>query len=263
MSGLHVRERFRPDPTLSRAEMEALQHEIADEAVFSDDVGFDPDAVTVGEHTPDAPLVAGVDQAFLSDQVVSAIVLTRGSEIEARIHTTTTAEFPYVPGLLSFREGRPILDAFSELPIEPDVVVFDGSGRIHFRQAGLATHIGVALDLPAIGVAKSLLCGRPVASTEALAAGERVEIVADEDVSAPEGTTIGHALQTRQYPNSHRINPVYVSPGHRVSVDTATAIVDRCRGGYKLPEPTRLADAYADEAKAALKSGAKSKTEGT
>lgn len=241
---------------MDRAEMEALQHEITDEAIFEDAIDIPLDAITVDHptldtlDTPDPALVAGVDQAFLDDWIVSAIVVTRGSEVVERTYTVTPMEFPYIPGLLSFREGGPILDAFETLAAEPDVVVFDGSGRIHFRQAGLAVHIGVTLDLPAIGVAKNLLCGRPVEPTDTLDAGERVEIVANEDVNASDGTVIGHALQTRQFPNSHRINPVYVSPGHRLSAETATDIIDRCRGEYKLPEPTRLADAYADEVKA-------------
>lgn len=249
---MNMRDRFRPDPSMDRAEMEALQREIADETVFRDAIDFDPTAVTVDSPNPDTPLVAGVDQAFLDDRIVSLIVLMRGSEIKERTYAVTPMEFPYIPGLLSFREGGPILDAFETLETEPDVIVFDGSGRIHFRQAGLAAHIGVALDRPAIGVAKNLLCGQPVAPTDALDAGERVEIVADGEVNTDDGTVIGYALQTRQFPNSHRINPVYVSPGHRLSATTATDIIDQCRGEYKLPEPTRLADAYADEAKATI-----------
>lgn len=236
---------------MDQAEMEALQREITDEAVFRDAIDFDPANITVDAPNSDTPLVAGVDQAFLDDRIVSAIVLMRGSEVRERTYAVTPMEFPYIPGLLSFREGGPILDAFETLETAPDVIVFDGSGRIHFRQAGLAAHIGCALDRPAIGVAKNLLCGQPVAPTDALDAGERVEIVADEDVNADDGTVIGYALQTRQFP-SHRINPVYVSPGHRLSATTATDIIDRCRGEYKLPEPTRLADAYADEAKATV-----------
>lgn len=243
-------DRFIPDPSMDRAEMEALQNDIADEAVFEDTIDFDPSAITVDLPTSDTPLVGGVDQAFLDERVVSAIVVTRGSGVVERTYAVTPMEFPYIPGLLSFREGGPILDAFETLESEPDVVVFDGSGRIHFRQAGLATHIGVTLDLPAVGVAKNLLCGQPVEPTDTLDAGERVEIIADGDVDTADGAVIGHALQTRQFPNSHRINPVYVSPGHRLSAETATDIIDRCRGEYKLPEPTRLADAYADEVKA-------------
>ncbi|MFB6207288.1 MAG: endonuclease V [Haloglomus sp.] len=241
--------RFDPDPTLSRVEMEALQREIADAAVFADDLPFVPERA--GEAGPDAPLVAGVDQAFLSDsdpeQAVSAIVLWRGGEVVERVHAVVECEFPYVPGLLSFREAGSILAAFRELDREADLALFDGSGRIHFRQAGLATHVGAALDLPSVGVAKSLLCGTPRESVDDLSEGARVPIEADDDVDAPAGTVIGYAYQSRQYPDSTRINPLYVSPGHRVSAETAVDVVERCGGEYKLPEPTRLADAYADE----------------
>lgn len=246
-----VPERFRPDPTLDREAMVERQRAVARAAVFEDDLGFDPAAVTTDDPAPDAPLVAGIDQAFLGDTVLSAVVLLRGGEVLERVGSVSEAAFPYVPGLLSFREGEPALAALDELEREPDLLVFDGSGRIHYRQAGLATHLGVALDCPSLGVIKNLLCGTPTGPTDALAGGARVpiEVEADGDVEAPPGTVIGHALQTRQYPNSTRINPVYVSPGHRLSADTACDIVDRYRGGYKLPEPTRLADAYAEELK--------------
>ena len=243
--------RFDPDPSLSPAEMEALQRDIASEAVFADRLPFDP--ARVGESDPGAPVVAGVDQAFLTDRepeaAVSAIVCWRGGEIVERTFAVTPLSFPYVPGLLSFREGGPIFAAFRELDCEPDLALFDGSGRIHFRQAGLATHVGCALDLPSAGVAKSLLCGTPREPVDALPAGARVpiEVAADDDVDAPVGTVIGYALQSRQYPNSTRINPLYVSPGHRVGAETAVDLVAQCGGEYKLPEPTRLADAYADE----------------
>jgi len=257
-----ARPEFRPDPEADRAAMEATQDEIAASARFADAIGFDPAAVaiagaddddgTTAQRTlagSDQPSIAGVDQAFLDDRVMSAVVVLRGSEVVERTYTVSPQRFPYIPGLLSFREGGPILDAFEALETVPDLVVFDGSGRIHYRQAGLATHMGVALDLPAIGVAKNLLCGRPVAPTDELAAGERVAIEAGGDTTAPDGTVVGHALQTRQF-DSYRINPVYVSPGHRLSADTATDVIDRCRGGYRLPEPTRLADGYADEIRA-------------
>ncbi|ELZ08259.1 endonuclease V [Halovivax asiaticus JCM 14624] len=286
---------FAPDPSLSRAEMESLQREIARSAVFTDDLGFDPallddpiarataEAASDTDETADpedradgtVPLVAGVDQSFLLDQdrALSAIVVLRpaGSEWEVveRVHAVTPLEIPYIPGLLSFREGGAILAAVEELTADPDLYLFDGSGRIHFRQAGIATHIGVMLDAPSIGVAKKLLCGDPVASTEGLAAGERVAIRANADVEGPndiagEGSsseghdaadpdwpTIGSAVQSKQYdsPNRH-VNPLYVSPGHRMSAATAADVVLAFAAGYKLPEPTRLADAYADEVKA-------------
>jgi deoxyribonuclease V len=250
-------DRFDPDPTLSRSEMEALQRDIADAAVFADDLPVDP--ARVGDRDPDAPVVAGVDQAFLTDrepeQAVSAIVLWRSGEVVERTHAVADCTFPYVPGLLSFREAGPILEAFETLDGQPDLALFDGSGRIHFRQAGLATHVGAALDLPSVGVAKSLLCGTPHEPVDALPAGARVPIEADDDVDAPDGTIIGYAYQSRQYPDSKRINPLYVSPGHRMSAETAVGVVERCGGDYKLPQPTRLADAYADEVKRALTEG--------
>ena len=267
-----VRPEFAPDPALSRAEMEDLQRELAAVATFEDDLDFDPDAVRAkpadrGQATlggsanegggEDAPVVAGVDQAFLGDTAVSAVVAMRDGEVIERVWAVEETEIPYIPGLLSFREGGAILAAFEELAVEPDLAVVDGSGRIHFRQAGIAAHIGVMLDLPAVGVAKSLLCGRlrepyPDHAPE----GTRVAVEADGRVDAPDGTVIGHAFQSRQYESGKTsINPLYVSPGHRVSAETATDLVERTCAGYKLPEPTRLADAYADEAKAEVTNG--------
>ncbi|MFC4449326.1 endonuclease V [Halorussus aquaticus] len=268
-----VHPEFVPDPTLSREEMERLQRDIADVAGFEDDFAFDPAAVradptddgqtALGAATDDAepPVVVGVDQAFVDAfsedaLAVSAIVATRGSEVIEEVHAVEPTEIPYVPGLLSFREGGAILSAFEKLTVDPDLAVFDGSGRIHFRQAGIATHVGVTLDVPAVGVAKNLLCGRPRESLdEYLPQGARVAIEADDSVTAPSGTVIGYAYQSRQYdnPETRHVNPLYVSPGHRVSAETTTDLVERLCAGYKLPEPTRLADNYADEVKAEVR----------
>ncbi len=263
-----ARPEFVPDPSLSRDGMETLQADIAGAAVFTDDVAFDPGSVSV-EESGDShergtdptqarldgrerqPLVAGVDQAFRDDEAVSGVVVVRGGEVVERAHAVESAEIPYVPGLLSFREGGAILSALSELDSDPDLLLIDGSGRVHFREAGLATHVGVTVDVPAVGVAKSLLCGQPRESlADPLPEGRRVAIEADENVTAPAGTTIGYAVQTRQFDSGNRhVNPVYVSPGHRVSADTAADLVLQCGAGYKLPEPTRLADSYADDCK--------------
>ncbi|WP_255148671.1 endonuclease V [Halorarius halobius] len=249
-----MRERFRPDPSLSRDEMESLQREVAREALFADELDATPAEVGRGD-----ALVAGVDQAFLTsddpERAVSAVVVLRGDEVVERVHAVTDLSIPYVPGLLSFREGGPILAALDELDADPDVLLFDGSGRIHFRQAGLATHVGVIRDTPAVGVAKSLLCGEPRSSVDTLSQGARVAIETDDSMDAPDGEVVGYAYQSRQYPNSRRVNPLYVSPGHRVSADTAVEFVAACGGDYKLPEPTRLADAYADEVKRELTDG--------
>jgi len=262
-----VRPEFAPDPALSRSEMERLQRELADAATFTDDLGFDPESVhlddadqqtldTGTDDAPDAPLVAGVDQAFVDDVAVSAVVVSRGDEVVERVHAAVETAIPYIPGLLSFREGGAILAAFAELDCQPDLLVVDGSGRIHFREAGLATHIGVMLDTPAVGVAKNLLCGEPRESLDRkLPVGTCIGIEADDGVeTTTPGTLIGYALQTRQYESSKRhVNPLYVSPGHLVSAATAADLVEATAAGYKLPEPTRLADSYADEVKAEVR----------
>jgi deoxyribonuclease V len=279
---------LRPDPSLSRAEMEALQRDIAAAATFADDGAPDPAAVAVeesaslanglpparddaqerlgadaeaesavAERDPDAPTIVGVDQAFLTDRedgrpnaAVSAAVALRDGAVIEYASATTPLSIPYIPGLLAFREGEPILAALDALDADPDLLVCDGSGRIHYREAGLATHVGVLRDVPSVGVAKRLLCGEPDESTDGRPAGWQTPIRADDAVTTAEpGAVIGHAFQSRQYPNSRRVNPLYVSPGHRVSAETAVELVAAMCAGYKLPEPTRLADAQAERAK--------------
>ncbi|TQQ82500.1 endonuclease V [Halonotius roseus] len=250
--------------------MESLQREIADDAVFDDDFGFDPAALSSAspaaqqqltetptgsdtESIADTPLVAGVDQAFFDDQAISAVVVLQGGEVVERTHAITDLSIPYIPGLLAFREGGPIVAALETLDCDPDLLCVDGSGRIHYRQAGLATHIGVVFDTPSIGVAKNLLCGSPQESVDDRPTGWRTPIEADDAVDCADGMIIGYAYQSRQYESSNRhINPLYVSPGHRVAVDTTVDLVAALCDGYKLPEPTRLADSYADDLKAEL-----------
>ncbi|WP_144923823.1 endonuclease V [Halorubrum salsamenti] len=282
---------FLPDPSLSRGEMESLQRELAATATFADDHGIDPTAVAIDEPAdltdglpdprqetlpgtrssagdPESPVVVGIDQAFLTpddeaDRAVSAAVAIRDGDVIEYASAITPLSIPYIPGLLAFREGGPMLAALDALEAEPDLLVCDGSGRIHFRQAGVATHVGVLLDVPSVGVAKSLLCGTPDESTDERPTGWRTPIRADESVETagvdgeafdgdsdtPAAPVIGHAFQSRQYPNSRRVNPLYVSPGHRVSPAATVEIVEALCAGYKLPEPTRIADAYADAVK--------------
>ena len=256
-----VRPEFVPDPALDRAAMEAMQFDIAEAAVFADDLAVDParicseqaDGAADGDdgagNGTATPVVAGVDQAFRGDTAVSAIVASVDGEVIERASAAVETEIPYIPGLLAFREGNSILAAFRDLAVDPDIVLFDGSGRIHYRQAGIATHVGVTLDVPAVGVIKNLLCGEPRRSLDdQFPEGTRIPIDPDEEVEGPPGRPIGYALQTRQFEGSDRyVNPVYVSPGHRVSAETATDVVEQCTDGYKLPEPIRLADRYADD----------------
>lgn len=237
---------FVPDASMDRAEMEQLQREIGETAVFEDDFSFNP-------YLEEA-VVVGVDQAFLDDQVISGVVAIKNGVVIEKAHAVRETPFPYIPGLLSFREGNAILAALKELDITPDVLVMDGSGRIHYREAGIATHIGVTTDVPSIGVAKNLLCGEPEHSLpEKMGQGKRVTVLADDAVeTAGAGAVIGYAFQSKQYPGNRKVNPLYVSPGHRIGAKTAVDVVERLGGEereYKLPEPTRLADKYVADVK--------------
>nr|WP_279530102.1 endonuclease V [Halospeciosus flavus] len=248
--------------------MAELQRDLVADAVFADDVDFAPADVALDDppedRTPEAgqqtlsagpaeaydpegpPVVVGIDQAFVDDEeAVSAAVAIQDGAVVERAVGRRPLEIPYIPGLLAFREGGAIVDALQNLSVPGDLLVLDGSGRIHFRQAGIATHVGVVFDTPAIGVAKSLLCGEPRESLDQyFEAGERVAIEADDEVEAPTGDVIGYAFQSRQYPNPEKrhVNPLIVSPGHRVDEETAVDFVEALCAGYKLPEPTRLAD---------------------
>jgi deoxyribonuclease V len=136
-------------------------------------------------------------------------------------------DFPYIPGLLSFRELPLTLAAYESLSITPDLVLVDGQGVAHPRRFGLASHLGLVLDTPTIGCAKSRLCGRH--EEPGIEAGSYAEVV-------DKGETIGVALRTRP-----KVKPVYVSTGHKVDLEDAIHWVLECCRGYRLPEPLRLA----------------------
>jgi deoxyribonuclease V len=136
-------------------------------------------------------------------------------------------EFHYVPGLLSFREAPLLLAACEKLVVTPDLFIIDGQGIAHPRRIGLASHLGLFLDTPTIGCAKSRLCGRYDEPAEA--AGSYTELIDQDEI-------IGAVLRTRT-----GVKPVYVSPGHRIELPAAVRWVLACCRGYRLPEPTRLA----------------------
>ncbi len=136
---------------------------------------------------------------------------------------------PYIPGLLSFRESPIALEALKQVETVPDVLLIDGAGMAHPRGFGIASHLGVLLDIPSVGVAKSFLYGR-YDKTQTLAPGISTPL---RDKSEE---VIGAVVQTKL-----RTNPLFVSPGHKVSVDSATRLVLECLRGYRLPEPTRQA----------------------
>lgn len=180
-----------------------------------------------------ARTVGGVDAAFTEASIVAAAVVLELETLETREQAALhePLNFPYIPGLLSFREAPGILAALARLNRLPDVLIVDGHGLAHPRRMGLACHLGVLLDIPTIGCAKSVLVGKH-APLEA-EAGSTAELLDD-------GEVIGMAVRTR---SSSR--PVYVSIGHRVDLTTAVRLVLACSGGYRLPEPTRRADRLA------------------
>ncbi|MCK2183816.1 deoxyribonuclease V [Halomonas getboli] len=154
--------------------------------------------------------------------------------IEQAVHREPT-RMPYVPGLLSFREVPAALAAFDQLSARPQLVMVDGQGSAHPRRLGVASHLGLWLDLPTIGVAKTRLCGRH--DEPGPERGDWTPLVD----KGPDGEeTIGAVLRSR-----HGVKPVFVSPGHRLSLASALEWVVACLGRTKLPEPTRLADRLA------------------
>jgi deoxyribonuclease V len=176
-------------------------------------------------------LIAGIDISAPDAQGVArgAVVVLRYPELdivevkEAR----SKIRFPYVPGLLSFREGPLILAACERLCNVPELVLVDGQGIAHPRRFGLASHVGLLLDLPTIGCAKSILCGEHQSLGEE--AGSQAELL-------DKGELIGAALRTKS-----GVKPIYVSVGHNINLVSALEWVMKCCRGYRLPEPTRLA----------------------
>jgi len=186
--------------------------------------------------------VAGVDVGFEQGGAVTrAAIAVLGfpglDPIDQALAKRPTG-FPYVPGLLSFREIPAILDALSTLRVYPDLLLCDGQGYAHPRRLGLASHLGLLTDLPSIGVAKSRLIGE-----HGSLAKERGAWTWLHDG----GEIIGAVLRTRSC-----VRPVYVSIGHRVSLDSAIRFVLACTTRYRLPETTRRAHRLASEQRAAL-----------
>jgi deoxyribonuclease V len=177
--------------------------------------------------------VAGVDVSVKKKVSRAAVAVLSLPSLEILAYATAErpTNFPYIPGLLSFREAPVILDALAKLSIDPDLLIFDGQGAAHPRRLGIASHVGVLLDRPTIGCAKSLLCGR------------FEELDPDRGSSSPlihQDERVGTALRTRD-----RVKPVFVSPGHRISIGTAAERVLACSGGFRLPETTRWAHGIA------------------
>jgi deoxyribonuclease V len=215
------------DWNLSWDDARRLQETLAEQVARTDDFG---------------PIrtVAGIDLAYprtttgvITGRAAVVVLAFRGLEIVEERVVTRPVTFPYIPGLLSFREAPIALAALQQVRIQPDVLFVDGHGIAHPRRFGIASHLGILLDLPTIGIAKSILDGH--AAEPGARPGDATPLMHGDE-------QIGTALRTRP-----RSKPIYVSPGHRVSLETAASLVMQCAQGYRLPEPTRLADRLAGQ----------------
>ncbi|WP_218136349.1 endonuclease V [Nonomuraea jiangxiensis] len=212
---MHV-ERLHPWPT-GVAEAEAIQDRLVGRVELTGPVTF--------------TLVAGLDVHYHGDDsLTAAVVVFDGGTLEPveQVVAHGRAAFPYVPGLFAFRELPALVEALERLTVTPDLLVCDGYGLAHPRGFGLACHLGVLTGLPALGVGKT-----PFVGTHETPGPER----GDWTPIVHEGATVGRALRTRR-----DVKPVYVSQGHRISLDTATAQVLRLTTRYRLPDPIRHAD---------------------
>lgn len=204
------------------AEAKAMQEQLRHQVITTD-------TLTEVKH------VAGVDIGFEDNYAISKAAVAVLSYPELELVETAIARiptvFPYVPGYLSFREIPVILEAFPKLTTIPDLILCDGQGLAHPRRLGLACHLGILLDIPTIGVAKSLFIGTH--EEVPLAKGSYQPLI-DQD------ETIGVVLRSRT-----NVKPIYVSIGHKISLPTAIDYVTGCLTKYRLPETTRWADKLA------------------
>jgi deoxyribonuclease V len=190
--------------------------------------------------------VAGVEvlSDFKSNRLFAAVVvcdLRRKDRKSLPVIEVATesleVDFPYIPGLLSFRHIPVVLKAWEKLQVRPDCLICDGQGIAHPRRIGIASHFGYLVDLPAIGCGKSRLAGH--CQDPGLARGASAPLIDREE-------TIGTVLRSRE-----RVAPLYVSPGHRMTLDRAVEIVLSCQTKYRLPEPVRLAHHWVNQARRA------------
>jgi deoxyribonuclease V len=189
--------------------------------------------VRVAPHRGRIETVAGADISFnkFSPVIYTGIVVLRlpSLEVVEEVGVVGETQFPYVPGLLSFREAPSVLEAWSKLKTEPDAVMFDGQGIAHPRRVGIASHVGLFLNRPTLGCAKSVLVGRHAELAEERGNWQPL-------IDPKNDETVGAALRTKT-----RVQPIYVSPGHLIDLAGAIELTLRSDGGYRQPEPTRRA----------------------
>jgi deoxyribonuclease V len=191
--------------------------------------------------------VAGVDISYSRDDrwayAAAAVLSTTNWSVVHSQRVRLEVPRPYEAGMLGYREGPLMIEVLTRLAVEPDLILVDGCGVAHPRRFGLACHVGYSLDFPTIGVAKTWPAGcRQTAATLPKKRGSKAALQHD-----PSGDCVGYELYTQD-----NINPIYVSPGHRVSAEDAASLILRCTPWFKNPEPLRqagrLANAFRDEA---------------
>ncbi len=178
------------------------------------------------------------------DRLVAVMLTFRwpGLELLETSHVVAPIEFPYIPGLLSFREIAHLIVAFSRLSHPPDILLCDGQGIAHPRHLGLASHLGLCLDIPTVGCAKKRLCGSH--DPFDLRRGNYTSL-------RYKGQTVGYVFCTRD-----NVKPVYISPGHMADLETSRQLIERCLGRYRIPEPLRQAHNTATQLRQRLKASA-------
>jgi deoxyribonuclease V len=182
--------------------------------------------------------VAGLDVHFEGERARAAIVVLSYPTLDLVEEATASApvEFPYIPGLLAFREGEALVSAWQRLGQKPDLLMFDGQGIAHPRGIGIASHMGLWFERPSIGVAKSRLVGR--FHEPGLNRGDRSDVYDEREA----GKVIGAVLRTRA-----DVRPLFVSPGHLIDLPQSLHFVMSCCTRYRLPEPTRRAHMLASK----------------
>lgn len=200
---------------------------------------FRKEVITQDQLEEPVQYVAGVDMGFEADGTISraavAVLSFPSLQLQESAIARRPTTFPYVPGFLSFREIPAVLDALEKISTIPDLILCDGQGIAHPRRFGIACHLGLIVDIPTIGVAKSLLIGNHQEVSEERGSWQPL---------VNRGETIGAVLRTRV-----KTKPLYISSGHRVSLSTAIEYVLRCTPKYRLPETTRIADKLASGSK--------------
>ena len=180
-------------------------------------------------------IVAGADVSYYKNKMIAGIVILKFPQLEIieKKSSVSSVNFPYIPGLLTFREGPSLLEAFKKIKITPDVILFDGQGIAHPRRMGIATHLGLFLDRPTIGCAKSRLSGKYTLVGEKK--GDYALLKEGEEV-------LGAVLRTRK-----KVKPIFVSPGHKIDLPNSMEIVLKCIVKYRLPLPVREAHIFVNQ----------------